>query len=451
VQAADKIKHVVVLMLENRSFDHLVGYMRSGQYPIDGLLGTEFNPVTPGDPASANVPVSSDAPYVPDLNPSPGHDIRNVKVQLYAGSPDDKARNLGFVYDYAQQTGVSAAQAAYVMRCFSPAKLPVITTLAREFAICDHWYSSLPGPTWPNRLFVHAATSGGYTDNNPHNYTMRTVFENISDVGKAWRVYFHDTPQSLMLANLRNLRYLKFFEHVDAFARDCRQAQLPDYSFIEPRYFTALGNAANDQHPDHGVLPGEQLIADVYNALSASPLWKQSLLVIVWDEHGGFYDHVIPPAAVNPDGKVSPEFDFKTLGLRVPAVLVSPWIVPQTIDSAPYDHSSVPATLKKLFGLRDFLTARDRAANTFERVCALDAPRADIPSVTPAVSIASALTTTVQLATADSRPPSDLQASLVALSNEINAAPPPPSALTSEHDAGQHVAQTTATLLSSGS
>jgi len=224
-------------MLENRSFDHFCGYLRVGNPEICGLMGTEFNYVNPADTTSEQVDVSDDAPYVPDLNPGPGHEVRDVLVQL-------NGVNGGFVYDYAQQVGVSPQEARRVMQSFAPAKLPALARLAQEFAICDKWHSSLPGPTWPNRLFAHCATSGGFVDNNPHQFTMRTIFEKLSDVQlDSWRIYFHDTPQSLMLRNLRNARYLRFFEHFDAFARDCANGTLPRYSFIEPRYFSILGAA----------------------------------------------------------------------------------------------------------------------------------------------------------------------------------------------------------------
>ena len=350
MNATRKVQHVIVLMLENRSFDHMMGFLRSAEYQIDGLMGTEFNYVKPTDTSSTKVLVSDDAPYVPDLDPGPGHEVSDVRVQLFSGTVDGTPTNQGFVYNSGEQQGVSEAQAPRVMRCFSPSRLPVLTTLAQQFAVCDHWHASLPGPTWPNRLFAHCATSGGFVDNNPHNYTMPSIFEYLSDVQlDSWRIYFHDAPQTAMLTNLRNARYLRFFEQFESFLRDCDEGHLPAYSFIEPRYFSVGGVAANDQHPDHGVLPGEKLIADVYNALRSSAQWEQSLLVILWDEHGGFYDHVYPPATVNPDGKIAPLFDFKLLGVRVPAIVISPWIKPGTVDHTLYDHSSIPATLKAIF------------------------------------------------------------------------------------------------------
>jgi phospholipase C len=443
MQEVSKVKHFVVLMLENRSFDHMLGFMKVQEPEIDGLLGIEYNLPNPKDPTGSKVLVTPNAPYVPDLNPSPGHEVRDVLIQMYGGSPSPTGQRPtmeGFVYDYGQIPGVTEDAAKRIMDCFSPRMLPVLSTLASEFAVCDHWFSSLPGPTWPNRLYVHAATSDGRTDNNPHQYAMKSIFENLYDLGKEWRIYFHDLPQSAMLTNLRNARYLRFFEsYEDAFDRDCRSGDLPTYSFIEPRYSTLGSLRGNDQHPDHGVELGEVLIADVYQALRASPNWEESALLILWDEHGGFYDHVPPGSTVNPDGKNSPEFDFGLLGVRVPAVLVSPWVQRGFVDHTVYDHSSVPATLKNMFGLRDFLTKRDTAANCFDHLFALAQPRTDAPRTLdlrprpPGGAVGEKA----------SGPPTDFQRSLVALANDL--APENAKAqaqIRTEHDAAVHLHST---------
>lgn len=449
--ASEKIKHVIVLMLENRSFDHLCGFMRAGNPDINGLLGTEYNDVHPGSPDPTRIVVSDDAPYVPDVNPGPGHSIRDVHVQLYAGGDGTAIANLGFAYDYSQQPGVAERHAGDVMKCFSPNRLPVLKALAENFCLCDNWYSSLPGPTWPNRLFVHCATSGGAVDNNPRQFDMPSIFERLSDLDlDSWRIYFHDMPQTFMLTRLRNARYVRFFEEFNAFTRDCAAGKLPRYSFIEPRYASILGSVANDQHPDHGILPGEALIASVYNALRASDCWQQSLLVVTWDEHGGFYDHVAPPTTTPPDAIVNPEFDFRLLGVRVPTVLVSPWISP-LVDHTQYEHSSVPATLKAIFGTREFLTNRDAHVNTFDGLCSLAEPRTDVPRMlAPATpSVATAFHATVQGAASQLRPPNDLQRSLVELANSVSPETArPQESVHTEFQAAQHISAATARVLS---
>jgi len=370
---------LVVLMLENRSFDHLLGFMQSPSCQIDGLTGTEVNYLDPVA-RTGDVLVSDDAAYVPDVDPSPGHEFGNVITQIYGAYPPPASPielNLGFVKDYSNIAGV--AKASSPMRCFSPARLPVITTLAREFAVCDHWFSSLPGPTWPNRFFAHCATSGGSIDGAIDRvYTMGTLYQNLTARGINWRIYYHDIAQSLALVHQRQFLWTKYGRFEQSFARDCREGRLPQYSFIEPRYFNEGLLRANDQHPIHGVIGGELLIADIYEALRASPQWDESMLIITWDEHGGFYDHVEPKAATPPDDQTE-FFNFETYGVRVPAVVASPLIARGTIDHAIYDHSSIPATAKAIFNLPAFLTRRDAAANTLQHLCATAPCRPDAP------------------------------------------------------------------------
>jgi len=453
------IEHVVVLAFENRSFDHLLGFLRSPHYPVDGLTGDEFNLEQPADPSSVRVPVSADAPTGPDLSPTPNHDVRDVTVQLYGSPvvpPTVAGHNNGFVFDYGQITGNSGLPSHRVMRCHDPANLPVLTRLAQEFALCDHWHSSVPGPTWPNRFFMHAATSDGFVDNNKRDYAMRTIYQNLDDAGKSWKIYFHDLPQALALTHLRSsLESFALFD--EAFREDCANGTLPSYSFIEPRYFDFLWLKANDQHPPHGVLPGELLLADVYESLRASAVWEKTVLIVTWDEHGGVYDHVLPPAAVSPDGKSTPEFAFDRLGVRVPALIISPFVARGTIDHAVYEHASIPAFVKRVFGLPDFLTARDKAAGTFEGVLALDAARADTPATLarPAAGMSPLpvgaglrqLSAEAVLAAKAAGQPStalttDLQASLVALSDSFAAIETPAqravrlaARIATEHDA----------------
>src|SRR5262249_16070995 len=148
------------------------------------------------------------------------------------------------------------------------------------------------------------------------------------------------------------------FSHFFDFDSDIRAGILPAYSFIEPRFFNTSANGANDQHPPHDVREGERLIASVYDSLrSVEGVWQQSLLIVTYDEHGGFYDHEPPPPAKNPDGRSSstPRFAFDRLGVRVPALLVSPWVPAGHIESTLYDHTSILCFVKKHFGLPAFL------------------------------------------------------------------------------------------------
>ena len=290
----------------------------------------------------------------------------------------------GFVQSYAAMGGSNLTQSHKIMRCYAPSKIPILATLAQQYAVCDHWFSSIPGPTLPNRAYAHAATSIGRLDMDPIWFNMsKTIYELLAESGVSSKIFFHDATVAMTFKNL--LSNQKFFGQFDDFLDACKNGKLPAYSFIEPRYNADDKNnlAANDQHPDHDVAEGETLIHDVYNALRNSKLWQNTVLLITYDEHGGLYDHVTPPSAPNPDGKkcANPDFDFTRLGVRVPAVVVSPWIPAGTIDSTQYEHSSIAATARKLFlgtaWQSHFLTERDRQANTFDGVLTLAAPRTD--------------------------------------------------------------------------
>lgn len=391
-----KIKHLVVLMMENRSFDHMFGYMMSPDYPIDGLEGNESNP----DTEEKNISVSADADVSGDLTPDPGHHYPDVNMQIfgnYEGRDDGGPKMTGFIRSYSQDHTHDVNKSHRIMKCFSPDKLPVLTTLARQYANCDRWFSSVPGPTLPNRSFMHAATSIGRVDMNPiWADESTTIYELLEKFGVDSKIYYHDMTVAMtfkVLAGNQGARFGTF----DDFKRAAKNGKLPPYSFIEPRYNAGQEGSmvfeATDQHPDHNVTEGETLIRDVYNAIRTNKeLWESTILAIIYDEHGGLYDHVTPPACENPDGKICqnpgenrpgiPPFDFKRLGIRVPAVIISAYIEPGTIASDVYDHTSIISTARKLFlGEKwqdNFLTQRDKNANTFDKLLTRDTPRTDV-------------------------------------------------------------------------
>jgi phospholipase C len=377
------IQHLVVLMMENRSFDHMFGFLKSNDWPVEGLTGTETNPDMQGVP----VRVTPDARYMGDLAPDPGHDFISVNEQIFGNSQGTGSPNMsGFVKAYHGKTN-NVVKSRNVMKCFGAGRLPVLATLAQEYAVCDHWHASVPGPTLPNRAFGFGASSLGKVDMNPDYHALKTIFELLTEQNVTSKIYY--TDWTLGLANLHILKnsrkYLSFF---DDFSRDCKNNKLPAFSFVEPRYndFSDRGEffSAADQHPDHGVMEGEKVIQAVYNAVTSNKqTWESTLLVITYDEHGGLYDHVRPPACVSPnDGHPAnvPNFNFDRLGVRVPAVLVSPFIPRRTIINTVFDHTSYLATARKLF-IKDFnkffLTERDRQANTFENCLTLNTARTD--------------------------------------------------------------------------
>ncbi|MGZ4724083.1 MAG: alkaline phosphatase family protein [Ilumatobacteraceae bacterium] len=446
------IKHVFVLVLENRSFDHMLGVSTSRPDPeVDWTLGVGVDAVT-GDPTTVNGPSANETNTVdgqvftlragaPFLMPvDPPHEFCDVQLQLAStainGNPQDDSCDYsgvypqpltmaGFVANYRNQAVVepdatlkaqALADLGAVMACFTPDQVPVISTLARTFAMCDQWYSALPGPTWPNRFFLHAATSGGL-DRSPssaetalsyidgYQFENGTIYDALDSEELSWRVYHGDAfPQVGGLAGMDLGTMATNFHGFDDFAEDLQDKDFDAaYVFIEPNYghvLTHHGNfqCGNSQHPIDDVTRGEKLIKQVYEAIRQSPHWDSSVLIVTYDEHGGFYDHVAPPRAVPPGDIIDPDnnahgFKFDQQGVRVPAIVASPLIPTVTpagidrqncnlIDHTQYDHGSLLRTVEQIFGL-SALTRRDASANEFSHLMSLATARADAPLTLP--------------------------------------------------------------------
>lgn len=397
----DKINHFVVLMLENRSFDHLLGSLKTLNPAVAGALSGEYsNPQDPAEPDSPQVftgPASAFAmPFDPD------HEFLDVQMQLYGRAPGGQrgppprtapAPMNGFIYS-ATAAAHNAANAGRVMQCLQPQQLPVLMTLAQEYAVFNYWHSSLPGPTWPNRFFVHAATSGGLADSpsDPDiiagfNFPAGTIFKRLEAGGRNWYIYHDGMPQAVGIDQLRAEFldvFTKKFRDMDHFEGDLNSDTLPEYIFIEPHYDTGHRYVkGNSMHPLNDVRKGEALVKRVYETLRASRYWADTMLIITFDEHGAFFDHVSPPPAVPPGGdqryaNPSDHFDFDQLGVRVPAIVVSAYTNKNTvIGTNPrefVDHTSILKTVEARFGL-PWMTQRDKAAPTLEGALNLETPR----------------------------------------------------------------------------
>jgi phospholipase C len=396
------IQHVFVLMLENRSFDHMLGFSaikgtdaETGQpAQINGLTGAEANILN-----GQKFVVSESAGFV--MPADPGHEFTNVLEQLCGpgaiyqpGGAYPPIVNTGFVASYAATGGQD--RPGEIMKCFSPTSLPVLNALAQEFVVCDNWHASMPGATWPNRMFVHAASSGGLDHSpttaeivlwealNGFSFQNGAIYDAMKAKNVPRRLYAGDDFP--MVSALKGLA-LADVRPYHLFAQDMAQPGYPfSYTFIEPSY-----NVLNDykdstsQHPLDDVTRGEMLIKATYEAIRNSAVWNNSVLIVTWDEHGGFYDHAVPPAAIAPGDTEAAHnkfgFTFQQYGPRVPAVVVSPLIPRNLIDHRLYDHASIPATLEAIFGLAP-LTKRDAAANTLTPLVSLAVPR-DTPKTLP--------------------------------------------------------------------
>jgi phospholipase C len=357
------IEHIIVFMLENHSFNRMLGVIPG----VDGVdpLHPRSNPNLSNqlvfESSSAASRTLCDPADPKSKGIDPHHDLNDVLEQMVGP-------NQGFVKNF-QRNYPSCKPAAWteVMQYFPLGSLPALHTLAQSFAVCQNWFSSLPGPTWPNRFFVHSGTSLGHTDMpqgifHPalHLYNQVTVYNRLDEVNKSWRIYYGDVSQALTL--------VKLWTHADEFSPMSRffvdvkgpESDFPSYTFIEPAYFWPH---QNDQHPPSDVLLGDNLLASIYNAIRGNDaLWQKSLLVILYDEHGGFHDHVEAPAATPVDARPN-SFDFKRYGIRIPAVLVSPWLERQIISDT-LDHTSLLRFVSDKWGL-DSLGARTAVAKSF--------------------------------------------------------------------------------------
>ncbi|MGH7342017.1 MAG: alkaline phosphatase family protein, partial [Candidatus Rokuibacteriota bacterium] len=339
-------RHVVLLMLENRSFDHMLGALQAALPEVDG--------VPPNGPPRVNRDnAGAEYKQLPmrtrRIDPDPGHETPNVLVQL-------KDNNGGFVVDYSDtHPDSSPAQRAQVMGYYERRDVPALHTLAAQFAVCDAWFCSVPGPTWTNRLFAMSGTSQGRVkmpqgifQPNLHRYDQPSVFRRLEEAGRSWRVYHGDFPLALLLEDQRGGGMENYWP-IRWFARHAKGPadDFPEFAFIEPDY---LWPTTNDDHPPHDIRNGQRLIAEIYNAIRANDeLWRSTVLVITYDEHGGFFDHVGPPCATPPD-KHTEEYTFDQYGVRVPAVVVSPWLR-QQVCKTPLDHTSLLRSLSARWGL----------------------------------------------------------------------------------------------------
>ena len=430
------IHHVFVLMLENRSFDHMLGFSKitgtdpvtGEQTAVNGLDGTQHN--THG---GQSYPVTEGADVSMPLDPR--HEFPDVVTQLVGaaatykpGGPYPNIDNSGFVDSYVKAGG--AANPGEIMKCFSASELPVLNALARYFAVCDNWSASMPGPTFPNRLFAMAGSSGGL-DRSPSttqlakwesvqgfSFEHGSLFDALTANKHTWRIYRGDRgPVSGSLPSagaLKNVQVLTDVKGYSRFAADVQGDYQYEFTWIEPNYGSAIDDTyrgGTSQHPLDDVTAGEQLIKDTYEAIRNSPLWQSSMLIVTWDEHGGFYDHVAPAAAVEPGDKITTPgtinefgFVFDRYGVRVPAVIVSPYIEENLVDHRAYDHASIPATVERLLGF-GALTQRDAHAADVTPLLTRLTPRDTPPRLpNPAVS-AHPLALPAPVATADAAEP----------------------------------------------
>lgn len=430
------VKHVFVLIMENRSFDHMLGHSSirgreagigdgisdpgierqvNGVFDDDGMSKGFSNDFEDGG-STTTIAFDHEAKFKLDEPPDydPPHEFSNAILALFGTSYKRDSNgmsdllpptNSGFLTNYARGNDKGKPQnLEQAMRGYSEERTPVLHALAREFALLDRWHSSLPGPTWPNRFFAHAASSGGLDDSpslgselgnmafDGYTFANGTIFDKLEDSCLEWRVFAGDHfPVTLALSGMTIADIQGRISDYDDFEEAIADEDYsPAYTFIEPDYGAIWSDfhCGNSQHPMDDVTRGEHLIKSVYETLRKSPHWKDSLLLVTYDEHGGFFDHAPPPEAPPPGDGIADEdnnhndFAFDWLGVRVPAIAISPLIERNLLDGSIYEHSSIPRTVEDIFGLSN-LTERDSWANGLTHLITRVTARDDAPERLP--------------------------------------------------------------------
>ena len=402
VRALDQIDHIVVLMMENRSYDQMLGYLTlSGRRPeLDGLR-----------PGMANVYHDHDNRFPQyDGVSFPVHELLTTKMKKsqdppHGGSSIDGQLlndNGGFVQVYMDERGgPPEVTPADVMGYHTERHLPVYDHLSEKFLICDRWFSSVCGSTFPNRLYSVAGRAAGSRDNiSPPIYNLKSFVRHLDEVkGVSWSWFVHDVAPIVWAVD-RDYPLLHTLDHVawfdgharppylgQRFVQRAAAGKLPSVSWIDPSFadfhtsvFSIFSPPSNDDHPPSDVIDGQALVLKVYDALASSPQWDKTMLVITYDEHGGFYDHVPPPE--NPPDD-NPKV-FNRYGVRVPAIVVSPLVERRTHSTMLFDHTSLIKTILLRFcrkaGTIPDMGARVTAANHLGHLLTAAAPR---PAETP--------------------------------------------------------------------
>jgi len=429
-----QIETVVFLMLENRSLDNVLGWLYDGSKPavvyppgsstsFDGIPADAKNSYHDTTYSPANGTAGFNQPFrVPAFDP--GETIDHVKRQLYADAYGKMPKGdfwssdppmTGFELDYR---AVYESEPGQVMGAYNKSQLPVLYGLAENFAVSDRWFCSMPTQTDPNRAFSVCGTSlGAETNKEINKETFKnspTIFNALGSAGKSWGMYwqtenplgtgepiFSYAPFTSYYFSQMNNAPNGVIEPYKNFLSALAAGKAPNFCFLEPWWGGGFGNPVtrdgfiglqgNDYHPPAWIGPAEDDLNTLYQALVSSPQWSKMLFILTFDEHGGTYDHVPPTLCLAPDRHVGKSgFDFKRLGVRVPTILVSPYITAGTVFRAPagskydLDHTSFIATMLKWAGVEPSSAAlgdRVAAAPTFEGVLSNTA-RKDKPCFT---------------------------------------------------------------------
>jgi phospholipase C len=350
------IEHIVLVMMENRSFDHFLGWLPGADGKQAGLTyldetGTAF----------PTYPLAPD--YQGCDHPGPAHDYEAGRVEYNNGACDGWLR--------------AGDNDRYAIGYYTQDDLAFLSGAAPEWTTCDRYFSAIMSSTYPNRVYQHAAQTDRL-DNTPTISTLPTIWDRLAEHSVSRKYYFSDLP----LVALWGAKYLPITHRISEFFDDCAAGTLPRFSMVDPHFIGEEIGITNDDHPHADIRNGEAFLNDIYNAIVSSPNWETTMLVINYDEWGGFFDHVPPTTASIPPADAALGSDGLR-GFRVPALVISPFARRGYVAHGLYDHTSVLRMIEWRWNLRP-LTVRDANANNLAEVLDfsqrdLSAPQFPVP------------------------------------------------------------------------
>jgi phospholipase C len=349
------IDHIVVVMMENRSFDHYLGWLPGADGQQAGLTFTDKDGV-------AHETHHLTVPHGCGFQ-DPDHSYDGGRVEFNDGACDGWLR--------------AGDNDVFSIGYFQPEDLGFYGHAARDWTVCDRYFAAMMAPTFPNRFFLHSAQTDRKTTSVDKLATMPAIWDRLADAGISGRYYFSDVPYTALWGT----RYLGISKPIAQFRAAAAAGTLPAVSFVEPGFLgEAVPGLAQDEHPLADIRLGQHFLDTVYDSVVSSPNWPNTVLVITYDEWGGFFDHVPPPVGPDPN----PDLGAGLRGFRVPCLVISPRSPRGTVAHDLYDHTSILKMIEWRFGLAP-LTVRDAEANNLADVLdftnppVLDAPRYDVP------------------------------------------------------------------------
>jgi phospholipase C len=360
-------EHVVVVMMENRSFDHFFGWLPGSNGKQAGL--------TYRDSAGVSHPTHS---LPPDYQGcgflDPGHSYTDGRVQYHNGACD------GFLFagsDSDPSNGLpNRANDIFAIGYYGQSDLPFLGAAGPAFTVLDNYFCGIMAETYPNRFYMHAAQTDRLV-NNMTTSTLPTIWDRLQEKGLSARYYFNDLP---FLA-LWGSKYVNISKPFSQFLADAAAGTLPNVAYVDPGFAGETTDDSNDDHPHADIRDGEAFLNQIYDAVRNSPNWPKTVLIINFDEWGGFFDHVPPPLAPIPTASAAAGDTDGRLGFRVPCLVISPYARRNFIGHEQFDHTSILKMIEWRFGLPP-LTVRDQTANNLADVLNFAAPQISAPAFT---------------------------------------------------------------------